>query len=121
MNSRFPALWILFGFTWAACSPGPVPISQSPRDPSNPSAPEGIVPPIGSGAPSTHGSSESPPADGHARHHHGQAGSAPAGQPTYATDAGSSSAVYTCPMHPEVTSAVPGRCPKCGMNLVPAK
>ena len=26
--------------------------------------------------------------------------------------------VYTCPMHPEVTSAAPGRCPHCGMNLV---
>ncbi len=24
-----------------------------------------------------------------------------------------------CPMHPEVTSEQPGRCPKCGMNLVP--
>jgi FtsP/CotA-like multicopper oxidase with cupredoxin domain len=26
---------------------------------------------------------------------------------------------YTCPMHPEVTSDEPGRCPKCGMNLLP--
>jgi uncharacterized protein involved in copper resistance len=29
-------------------------------------------------------------------------------------------AVYTCPMHPEVKSATPGTCPKCGMTLVPA-
>jgi hypothetical protein len=29
--------------------------------------------------------------------------------------------VYTCPMHPEVTSDKPGKCPKCGMNLVPKK
>ena len=28
-----------------------------------------------------------------------------------------SGAVYTCPMHPEVRSAVPGGCPKCGMAL----
>jgi uncharacterized protein involved in copper resistance len=28
--------------------------------------------------------------------------------------------VYTCPMHPEVKSATPGTCPKCGMTLVPA-
>ena len=28
---------------------------------------------------------------------------------------------YTCPMHPDVTSDKPGKCPKCGMNLVPAK
>ena len=27
--------------------------------------------------------------------------------------------VYTCPMHPEVISDKPGRCPKCGMKLVP--
>ncbi|MEA2491223.1 MAG: hypothetical protein QOH21_3015 [Acidobacteriota bacterium] len=26
--------------------------------------------------------------------------------------------LYTCPMHPEVTSATPGTCPKCGMTLV---
>jgi hypothetical protein len=26
--------------------------------------------------------------------------------------------IYTCPMHPEVTSTAPGTCPKCGMTLV---
>ncbi|MEO6952662.1 MAG: heavy metal-binding domain-containing protein [Polyangia bacterium] len=26
--------------------------------------------------------------------------------------------VYVCPMHPEVQSAHPGSCPKCGMTLV---
>jgi rubrerythrin len=25
--------------------------------------------------------------------------------------------VYSCPMHPEVTSDKPGKCPKCGMSL----
>jgi len=28
---------------------------------------------------------------------------------------------YTCPMHPEVVKDEPGKCPKCGMNLVPVK
>ena len=26
---------------------------------------------------------------------------------------------YTCPMHPEVVQPKPGKCPKCGMTLVP--
>jgi multidrug efflux pump subunit AcrA (membrane-fusion protein) len=27
--------------------------------------------------------------------------------------------VYSCPMHPDVTSPTPGKCPKCGMELQP--
>ena len=27
--------------------------------------------------------------------------------------------LYTCPMHPDVISDKPGKCPKCGMELVP--
>ena len=27
--------------------------------------------------------------------------------------------IYTCPMHPDVISDQPGKCPKCGMDLVP--
>ena len=29
--------------------------------------------------------------------------------------------MYTCPMHPEVREDHPGKCPKCGMDLVPEK
>jgi len=28
---------------------------------------------------------------------------------------------YVCPMHPEVTSTTAGRCPRCGMKLMPAQ
>lgn len=30
----------------------------------------------------------------------------------------SGKAVYTCEMHPEVTSDKPGKCPKCDMDLI---
>lgn len=42
----------------------------------------------------------------------------PAGQPGKPSG---SQTTYYCPMHPEVTSAGPGKCPKCGMDLVPKK
>ena len=29
--------------------------------------------------------------------------------------------VFTCPMHPEIRMEQPGKCPKCGMKLVPEK
>src|SRR5712664_1459350 len=40
----------------------------------------------------------------------------PKGKPDTATKT-----VYTCGMHPEITSDKPGRCPKCGMGLVAKK
>ncbi len=29
--------------------------------------------------------------------------------------------IYTCPMHPEVRKHEPGKCPGCGMDLIPEK
>ena len=31
------------------------------------------------------------------------------------------SVIYTCTMHPDVVSDKPGKCPKCGMDLVQKK
>jgi Cu2+-exporting ATPase len=36
-------------------------------------------------------------------------------------EAGEAEPVFTCPMHPGIRQAGPGRCPICGMALVPAK
>jgi hypothetical protein len=107
----------------AACSPGPAPVSRSMRDPSNPSAPEGVLPataspanehPVGTPRDANGGSEQA----GHTHHHHGTTSPRPEGA---ARDAGTPASVYVCPMHPEVTSPAPGRCPKCGMDLVPKK
>ena len=49
---------------------------------------------------------------------HGAHGSAAAPAPGPAP---AEATVYTCPMHPEVTSEGPGSCPKCGMALVKKK
>jgi hypothetical protein len=40
---------------------------------------------------------------------------------TMASDSTMASVKYTCPMHPEVISDTPGKCPKCGMTMVPIK
>jgi FtsP/CotA-like multicopper oxidase with cupredoxin domain len=37
------------------------------------------------------------------------------------TPPGGGPVIYTCPMHPEVTSQEPGRCPECGMKLLAAE
>jgi hypothetical protein len=43
------------------------------------------------------------------------------GRHEHAGDAGreGQTTVYTCPMHADVASPLPGGCPKCGMKLVP--
>lgn len=68
---------------------------------------------MGSGrAPAT-----TPDAHSHAGVHesHGATGSASG---AHAGAQPQTAAVYTCPMHPEVSQPGPGRCPKCGMDLV---
>ena len=43
-----------------------------------------------------------------------------AGPPSSSAAQTPAAAAYMCPMHPDVMSAVPGKCPRCNMELVPA-
>lgn len=100
----------------AACSPAPAPISRDSADPSNPRAPEAspvvasAEPPKAPSPPEAHAS-----AHGHA---HSHAPATTAAAPAASASVAPKGAVYVCPMHPEVTAAAPGSCPKCNMSLV---
>jgi hypothetical protein len=93
-------------FGSCATTPPPRPVAL---DPSSPEAAES--PPLALAQPAAEPAQSEQPA--------------PAAQPVpsaaAATPAADSAAatVYTCPMHPEIVSDKPGRCPKCGMKLVP--
>lgn len=43
----------------------------------------------------------------------------PGAAPPPSTSSAPAPTLYSCPMHPEVRSATPGKCPKCGMDLQP--
>lgn len=103
------------------------PMALGPDHPASPDAPVAPVPP-----PSTTLAVSAPPTalprpdshtPSHERHraghadHGGHAGAQPhRAEP--ATTRAHVQATYICPMHPEVVSKEPGRCPKCKMKLV---
>ncbi|MFP2926282.1 heavy metal-binding domain-containing protein [Pyxidicoccus sp. 3LG] len=95
--------------TLAACASEPR-RPPSSLDPSSPDAPE--APPV-----SLSGTLAAAPPSEPAHEGHGQHGTAAPRDAGTSSDA--ASAVYVCPMHPEVRSDTPGKCPKCGMKLVP--
>lgn len=85
---------------------GPVQIAPLPyAHPANPQAPGGTLPPLGTGLqPAQRTSGDTPPD--------------PTAHGGHRTDAPEAVGKYQCPMHPEVRSDEPGRCPVCGMKLV---
>ncbi|HEX5112745.1 MAG TPA: heavy metal-binding domain-containing protein, partial [Saprospiraceae bacterium] len=50
----------------------------------------------------------------HSHHHHHEHPAAPEKSKVTGSDDW-----YVCPMHPDVIKQGPGKCPKCGMDLVP--
>lgn len=87
---------------------------RSASDPAEPTAPEAspLPPPT---TLTTDAPAPQTPPSAPAHHHHHEAGGA-AAQPADATPA---AAAYVCPMHPEIVRAAPGKCPICGMELIP--
>jgi hypothetical protein len=93
---------VALGASIGACAtePAPRPVAL---DPSNPAAAESAPPRLASlEQPASIPEGEEPKAPVDAK-------------------AGKQEALYTCSMHPEVTSDKPDKCPKCGMTLVPKK
>ena len=111
-----------------AASP-PADPAASVNHPANPNAAEAPLPPpsqVLTAAPSNEAApSADMPSTGHAGHDMEGMGHNMAGMDhsmSSSRPAASQHAVlYTCVMHPEVVSDKPGKCPKCGMKLVPKK
>ena len=123
-----PAIGLSACLLVGACASEPTP-RPARLDPANPAAAESpalAVNAFAGGGTALEASAAAPaeppaPATAPGDHQHG---GAPAPSEAGAKDqpAGGGdkkAATYTCPMDADVVSDKPGRCPKCGMNLVP--
>jgi len=95
----------------AACSARTVPEHAPPASAASTEAPEGFVPTLTSALRSD------PPLPGEPLENWSGLQASTAVRPRVG-GAGVAALVYSCPMHPDVTSDKPGKCPRCGMVLV---
>jgi hypothetical protein len=117
----------------ASIAPSP-PINEATSQIDQPSAAGPSTPSEGAtngshshdGAPEAAELPSAPPAGEMSHQHHPAAQSSALAASQHANHAGAASAEsdqaaqqWTCPMHPEVVQSEPGKCPKCGMKLVP--
>lgn len=90
---------------WDDTSATPEPSAPMPGSPA-PAAPNAPVPPV-----------PAPPMNA-PPHTHAPLGATDS-QKTEPGKPAPPATIYTCPMHPEIRSPTPGKCPICGMDLVP--
>jgi hypothetical protein len=99
-------------FPSLGCSSSQLPSSS--QHPASQDAPQAPLPPVGRALsePAEPESMAAHSPDGHA--HEGGTSTV-----TQANEGDQEAKSWTCPMHPEVVQSEPGKCPKCGMKLVP--
>jgi Heavy metal binding domain len=104
-----------------ACSSPPMEVLLTRAHPANPRAAESPLPPPFTPLTSATAASRTPAAPPAPVAPAPPAGDAPPPAPAPSAPAppAAPATMFTCPMHPEVRSPTAGRCPKCGMNLVP--
>lgn len=117
VSSRFACA--LFASTLAACTG--TALTASGNHPGNPEAPPAKLPVIESlKADLTDATSPVLGATGGHAHDHAAHDHA-AHEQDDAKPSDDKATRYTCSMHPEVVTNEPGKCPKCGMALIPKK
>ena len=113
----------------AAEAPLP-PVGEALSEPEEPSAPPPGGEAANASAAHSHDMAQPPPAtgtgpadtptrDGHQGHVPAANTPAHGAHNAPAPATGEQAERWTCPMHPEVIQPGPGKCPKCGMKLVP--